>query len=731
MSILALLLLQGTPTPVQERTFELPHLGRVVVDRRAVEPDGSVTRVAYDERGVAHDGAWLDALRAADHAGATAARGKLAASLAAHLDDRGPRGVTDVAVWLVDPLAGVDFPGRLRAVAAGLPPEQVPAAIHSARVDNLNTKAAAYAALTGAFAADAVALGAANLFESRSTPVVFLRAEAATIRALALDPRVDEVYRAMPEWAHEGDHAQGTLRTPTAKALGASAAGSPVRVLVNDTGHVEGTNPYLPPILEVNAGSPGSHGTSVAGNIANHHPIHAAAAAGLPQLLSAMGTGDVTAPQLWEQALPLGVDFGNCSWWNFQKGAIEFLDRWFDATIRDLGVMMFKSNGNQGNTTAPYGTTPGNGFNVTCSGAYTDNDNDDWFDDAMASSSSYWNPVEGHDKPEVASPGTCVTTTTVGGLTTCFGGTSSASPLTAGVATLLASGRPLLLAEMTTVKALLMVSAWHNVEGAATLSERDGAGGIHAAAAWAAARDGQWWHDVVDASDFGGNVLDVSVDLAEGDETRVIALWFSNPDTALSTDVLEMDLDLAVIGPGGAVHAASASAVNPFELASFVPPVAGTYTLRLTRQRFDGVAEPLTVAWSSRSDTATARLRVADGAPPIAQGVSTSIEVGEHYEGSQRAFAVWASAGPGFEGGLPGGFGLPAPIDALAVATLADPAWSGTLDALGDSPPIPVVVPLDGALSGLTIRFGGLVFASPTPDLFQVLTVTTPLAATL
>ncbi|QDU66384.1 S8/S53 family peptidase [Engelhardtia mirabilis] len=717
----------------QQRTFELPHLDRQVTDVRTVGADGVVQRTAIDEAGTQHPGAWLDALRAAEHEAAASSRGNLAASLAAHLDELAEGALTDVAVWLRDPLASVSFERRLREVTAGLPASQIPDAIQSARVDNLGQKAAAYAPLTSAFAADAAAAGAEPFFESRSTPVVFLRADATTIRALALDPRVDEVYRSMPEWEHEGNNAQGTLRTPTAKFQGLTAVASPVRVMVNDTAHVDGSNQYLPAVVLLNGGGAGTHATSVAGNIANNHPTYFAAASGLPSLLSASGTGDVTAPQLWEQAIPMGIDFGNCSWWNFQKGAIEFLDRWFDATIRDMGVMLFKSNGNQGGGSTPYATTPGNGYNSICTGAYSDNDNDDWSDDAMASSSSYWNPVEGHEKPEVASPGTCVATTTTGssGITSCFGGTSSASPLTTGVATLLASGQPQLLAEMTTVKAMLMVSAWHNVDGAALLSDKDGAGGVHAAAAWAAVRDGQWWHDVVDASDFTADMLDVPMELEQGDETRVIALWFSNPDSALSTDLLEMDLDLTVVGPGGIVFAASASAVNPFELTSFVPPYSGTYTVRLTKQRFDGQTEPLTVAWSSRSDTATAHLAVTDGSPAIAQGVATSIEVVEPYDGGLGAYAVWASAGPGATGGLPGGFALPAPIDALAVALLQTPGWVGTLNGAGASSPIPVAVPIDAALSGVTLEFGALVFDGFAPDLNQVLAVSTPLSATL
>ncbi len=204
------------------------------------------------------------------------------------------------------------------------------------------------------------------------------------------------------------------------------------------------------------------------------------------------GTGDIDAPPIWSNAILEGADFGNCSWWNFLKGQIEFLDRFFDHTIRNFSVMMFKSNGNQGTTGTPYGTTPGQGYNMTCSGAYSDQNNTNLADDAMASSSSFLDPNEGHRKPELAAPGTGVATTSTGtmGLQLSFGGTSSASPLTCGVATLVASSDNTLLSEMTTVKAVMMVSAWNNVEGDPTFSDKDGAGGINAKAAHSVVRDG-------------------------------------------------------------------------------------------------------------------------------------------------------------------------------------------------------------------------------------------------
>jgi hypothetical protein len=108
------------------------------------------------------------------------------------------------------------------------------------------------------------------------------------------------------------------------------------------------------------------------------------------------------------------------------------------------------------------------------------------------------------------------------------------------------------------------------------------------------------------AASFPANVYDRVIHLAKGDETRVIALWFSDPDSAYSTDVLKMDLDMTVLDPAGQVVASSISLFNPFELVQFIPALSGDFTVRLTRQRFLGSSEPYAIAWSTRQDAAVA-----------------------------------------------------------------------------------------------------------------------------
>jgi hypothetical protein len=704
---------------LSEREVVLPRLGLELRDVRTLGPDGRIARVGLTADGVEVD---IDALRREEHALARLASGNMASTLRAAVDALPEGERLDVAFWLLEPGDGVDLARELGVRVRGLPTEAMADGVRAARLAVRDLAVMRFAPRNAAFAEAVTARGGEVLLTATAWPVVVARLDGPSARSLATHPLVDEAYLSQPAWEHEGNFAQGTLRSPSVHAQGVLADGS-VRVMVNDTAQVQVGQTYLPPVITLNGASTASHATGVAGNIANTHPLYQAAAYTLPQIYSAGGSGDVAAPPIWDTALLNGVDIGNCSWWNGLKGQIEFLDRFFDYTVRNFSVMMFKSNGNQGQTSTPYGTTPGNGFNVICTGNYNDGNSVAWGDDTMTPSSSYWNPIEGHEKPEVASPGDCVATTTTGtsGIQTCFNGTSSASPLTCGVAALLLSGDNTLLSQMTTLKAALMVSAWHNVEGPAVLSDKDGAGGVHAAAAWSVVRDQQWWYDDVVAADFVGGVMDFPLPVVVGEEVRVIALWFGRANSSYSTDVLDMDIDMAVLDPGGQPVQASASAVNPFELLVVRPGETGTYTVRLTLQRFDGVIEPLTVAWSSRNDTATARIELADGSAPFDPGEVPTLRFVEPYEGALGFYVAWAAlSGPAGQG-LGGGYALPTGVDGLSVWSAGLPGFLGQLDAAGEATGSIPISP-NPAFLGLPVHFG-LVVVGPAGTVSDIQTV--------
>lgn len=529
-------------------------------------------------------------------------------------------------------------------------------------------------------------------------PNVFALVPPSQIATWAKDPAVDMVYFVFPEWFHELDDAANTMRTHLVWDRGISGNGSPVKVMVNDVGDVISNNPYLPPITYLSNIGSHYHATAVAGNIAMDHSSYRASAAGLPTLYSGGGSGDSGAPPIWNSAISAGVSFGNCSWWNGSKGSIVYLDRFFDYTLRQFAVMMFKSTGNQGNSSTPYTTTPGNGYNSTNSGCYSDRNTMAWSDDVMASYSSYWDPVEGHEKPELANCGDGVDTASEGGswIYGGFSGTSSASPLTCGVATLMATRDNALMTRPEAVKCILMASAWHNIEGNEVLSEYDGAGGVHAAAADAVCRDGQYVHTSITAASFQGGVYDLNFQAYAGDETRVCALWFSKANSAYTTDFLEMDLDMSILDPNQNVVATSASALNPFEIVQFIPPTTGTYTVRLSNIRFDGSSENLAVAWCSRMDAAEGTVGMT-GQPKIGDTVTMHWDQRYHPNAFFQAHASFGSLPNTVD--LGGGFVLPLAADAVYTKTGNMPASSGTLNGSGAADSV-VVLPNNPGLVG-------------------------------
>ncbi|TAH38098.1 MAG: hypothetical protein EYC70_05605 [Planctomycetota bacterium] len=602
-----------------DASWDLRRQQQSLRERRVLDPATGRIRAA----GWLADGSSADAaaLRTEEQRRTVDSRRGISADLAAQLAARAPEVGVDVVFWLRTS-ARTDLASVLRAAeATGASGEDARRAAHAAAL-------AACAEVNADFARRLDRAGMEVLYVADAWPNVFARMPAGEVAAWAGDPAVDMAYYCFPHWAPEMDHAQRAMRTPTVWNRGITCGSSTVKVLVNDVGDVVRTNPYLPPIILLTTLGVDSHATGVAGNIVLDHPDLQAAAHDLPALYSGAGDGDAHAPQVWSAAIAQGVSFGNCSWWNFHRGSIAYLDRFFDYTIRNFGVMMFKSNGNQGETSEPYSTTPGNGYNMISTGAFSDFNTSVWEDDRMASYSSYWDPVEGHEKPELASPGDGVATAGIlgpGWTQSSFGGTSSASPLVCGVATLLATREPQLKTHPEVVKAVLMVSAWENLEGDDLLSEKDGAGGVDAAAADAVLRDRQLLRDVLTPASFSNDVYDVPFLAYAGDETRVIALWLSSADSAYSTDFLDMDLDAAVLDPHGLVAAASANTMNPYELLKFVPAETGMHTLRLSRIRFNGVSEPLCVAWSSRLDAAVGAVSIT-GTPTLGETVTVVFE---------------------------------------------------------------------------------------------------------
>ena len=715
-SLSVLLLTWGvSPLPagaqtLSRTTWNLPHLHKEVLEVRLLDPrTGTIRSLAWNEAGRPVKD--LRALLDREEEAKLAARRGISPELREVLRRTDPGEIVEVLLWRRAPRR--DFREVLEAAERrGLSPEE-------ARKEALQAARDFFRQGNRTLADRLRRAGCEVVYPGGPWPLLFARMRADQVERWGRDPAVDQVYYSFPEWYEENHYAQPTLRSPSCHRRGLTGAGSKVKVMVQDPGHVALGCPYLPPVSRLNSGYSSAHATAVAGNISmRNHSLHYGVAKGLPRIYSASGWGDSGAPAAWDKAIKAGVSFGNCSWWNGNKGRIVGLDRFFDYTIRQFAVMMFKSTGNQGRTSTPYTTTPGNGYNMTNSGCYNDGDSFDWADDKMAAYSSWKNPREGHEKPEVASPGDGVYSTyrTRSPWIGRFGGTSSASPLTCGTAVLMATADGALLTRPEAVKAILMASAWHNVEGAAVLSDKDGAGGVHTFAATEVVRKGHWRLEKLTAASFTGGRIERKIRCSAGDETRVTALWFSLADKARTTDRLMMDLDMVILDPAGKTVAASASAKNPFEIAAFVPAVTGDYTVRLIRRAFGNPSERLALAWSSRSDMAVDEVKLSGTG---ARGTTMTVSFTDIYHGGAYYAGVSSLTGPPATIPLPGGFALPFGMDALVrLSPGGFPGFFGRLSAKGEARGS-IAIPNITALAGRKVWTAMLTLDTSLPQVVE------------
>ena len=355
-----------------------------------------------------------------------------------------------------------------------------------------------------------------------------------------------------------------------------------------------------------------AHTSGVAGIIASTHATNRGVAYGAPAVLSGnargFADGDIIACTEW--AINSGARVINYSFGVDSSSSMTALDRYVDYVVRNRAVTMVKSAGNIGSTcSAPASnvTSPGKGWNIITVGNYDDRGTTGNGDDIMSSTSCFGDPASPHsdrEKPEVAAPGTNITTTFCTTPNTCMAtgsGTSFAAPHVVGCAALLMQRNTILQSWPEAVKAILMASAVSNPEGATRLSELDGAGGIECDSADDVVRGaaGGEQHGYYAKESFPRTV---SFYATAGQTVRVAIAWDSETtgisgNTAPTTDVLKADLDLWVKTPSGYYASASASWDNANEIVEFTATETGYHTAQVNAFRFDGYGEYLGIAW--------------------------------------------------------------------------------------------------------------------------------------
>jgi hypothetical protein len=290
--------------------------------------------------------------------------------------------------------------------------------------------------------------------------------------------------------------------------------------------------------------------------------------------------------------LSLGRDTGS---------AVGAQDRFYDEMVHNRWRTVVKSAGNRGAACVGDSrvTSPGLGYNVTTVGALDDAGTAQWSDDTMDGCSSFVDPISRNgdrQKPELVAPGTNITMVDPGPANLdVASGTSFAAPHVSGTAALLMQKNSRLAVWPEIVRAVLMASASHNIEGATRLSDQDGAGGLAADRAAGIIENPAAWNGVrFDCS--RPRTLDLTTrSVGRRTHHRIAISWTTDPSFADYTLSPSADIDLQVVDANGVVVATSASFDNTTEIVEFDSWTGGTFAVRAVNFR---CAKPTFLGWA-------------------------------------------------------------------------------------------------------------------------------------
>ena len=593
-------------------TVDYPSLGEQVIAGKVFDPVSKESLVAY----VDLEGNGIDRDMQAEELAAKIASGPIEASLRERLAAASPEEMIPVAFWVPGARPGIDRP------EIGARQDQLDTWKTEARA----TRVTALVAAKESFLSEMAATGFQPDFVPETSAAIFATLPASTIESLAAHPDVVHVFlnegRMESLGTGQGDPTRTSRGYRVHESYDASAAGVQAGV-IDCCGEVYWASQYggHPYMRGINMQSEGvcpdeAHATAVVGLLNSGHTDHRGQAYNAHINFSTPCDGSYgghVASMDWLDSSPGNVADPITHPYGANTGGL--LGDIVSTRLDESAFHSFDTNVVAAGNNSQWVEIPAIAYNVIAVGNIDDRQTPSWDDDVMRYSSSYWDPLSTHgdrEKPEVSAAGTGLDSATTAPPWIGYAGTgtSYAAPIVSAAAAGMHEVSTEAYPEMT--KAVLMATAWNNVEGNWLLSDVDGAGGIDAFRAFELVRDntnGGYGYGTHNCAD--GNEQIGSFTVEAGRKVRVVLVWLTDPDYADYVNRPGSDQDLYVQAPTGSWYA-SVSWDNTYEVVGWnSTPASGTYQVWLYDIRCDEPSGSIYYAWAWADDTSVVYLPLA------------------------------------------------------------------------------------------------------------------------
>jgi len=438
-------------------------------------------------------------------------------------------------------------------------------------------------------------------YVSNQSPFVFVKTTKSGVLELNNVESIDTIYRTTPP-EEKGDNVNTQVlshKSSMAWDVMSISPGDSVSLAITEDSRVDFGNTYL---TGTDTRVPGDanvddHATTCAGIVACTSSSYRGHAYG-GDLYSANGTTYSDANMAAAMDWSIVADVCNNSWGpnSNPPATLDFHDRHCDYLVRHYFDVFTTVSGNHASNVSWMS------YNDITVGGVNASNTETWSDDIMSTFSGYIDPAGDRELPNVCGDAEDIISTLEGGppWIGSFGsasGTSYSTPAVGAQCVSMIARSSSLNSWPEAVKAIVMATALHNIEGDSRRSEYDGVGMVDALAADKIANGlthggKQWGATTVTSASFP---YEESISVKEGELIRVVICWDSNPSGSpdYTTDPLEADLDLFLKDSTGTSVASSTSYDGSYEIVEYVATETASWTMYITAPTFSGTQEYL------------------------------------------------------------------------------------------------------------------------------------------